>query len=30
MTVDGAEHDVDVIVYGTGFQASHFLTPDAA
>ncbi len=27
VTVDGAEYDVDVIVYGTGFQASHFLTP---
>lgn len=26
-TVDGAEHDVDVIIYGTGFQASRFLTP---
>jgi 4-hydroxyacetophenone monooxygenase len=27
VTDDGVEHDVDVIVYGTGFQASHFLTP---
>jgi 4-hydroxyacetophenone monooxygenase len=27
VTADGVEHDVDVIVYGTGFQASHFLTP---
>ncbi|HWS48146.1 MAG TPA: NAD(P)-binding protein [Acidimicrobiia bacterium] len=26
-TVDGAEHPVDVIIYGTGFQASRFLTP---
>jgi 4-hydroxyacetophenone monooxygenase len=26
-TVDGVHHDVDVIVYGTGFTASHFLTP---
>jgi 4-hydroxyacetophenone monooxygenase len=26
-TVDGAQHDVDVIIYGTGFQASDFLTP---
>jgi 4-hydroxyacetophenone monooxygenase len=25
--VDGAEHEVDVIVYATGFAASHFLTP---
>ncbi len=24
---DGVAHDVDVIVYGTGFQASRFLTP---
>jgi 4-hydroxyacetophenone monooxygenase len=24
---DGIEHDVDVIIYGTGFQASRFLTP---
>jgi len=24
---DGTEHDVDVIVYATGFQASKFLTP---
>ena len=27
VTVDGTTYDVDVIVYGTGFQASHFLTP---
>jgi 4-hydroxyacetophenone monooxygenase len=27
VTVDGTEYDVDVIVHGTGFQASHFLTP---
>ena len=26
-TVDGVEHPVDVIIYGTGFQASRFLTP---
>jgi len=26
-TVDGDEHAADVIIYGTGFQASHFLTP---
>lgn len=26
-TDDGVEHDVDVLVYGTGFQASRFLTP---
>ena len=26
-TADGAQHDVDVIIYGTGFQASDFLTP---
>lgn len=26
-TVDGVDHDVDVLVYGTGFQASEFLTP---
>jgi 4-hydroxyacetophenone monooxygenase len=25
--VDGIVHDVDVIIYGTGFQASSFLTP---
>ena len=24
---DGTEHDVDVIIYGTGFTASKFLTP---
>jgi 4-hydroxyacetophenone monooxygenase len=27
VTADGVEHAVDVIVYGTGFQASKFLTP---
>jgi 4-hydroxyacetophenone monooxygenase len=26
-TVDGVEHEVDVIIYGTGFAASKFLTP---
>jgi 4-hydroxyacetophenone monooxygenase len=26
-TVDGTLHEVDVIIYGTGFQASDFLTP---
>lgn len=26
-TVDGVDHDVDVLIYGTGFQASRFLTP---
>ncbi|MBI2705889.1 MAG: NAD(P)/FAD-dependent oxidoreductase [Actinobacteria bacterium] len=26
-TVDGTQHDVDVVIYGTGFQASKFLTP---
>jgi 4-hydroxyacetophenone monooxygenase len=26
-TTDGTDHDVDVIVYGTGFTASRFLTP---
>jgi len=26
-TTDGKDHDVDVIVYGTGFHASKFLTP---
>jgi 4-hydroxyacetophenone monooxygenase len=26
-TVDGVTHDVDVIIYGTGFKASQFLTP---
>ena len=26
-TSDGVEHTVDVIVYATGFDASHFLTP---
>ncbi len=26
-TADGEAHDVDVIVYGTGFHASKFLTP---
>ncbi len=24
---DGTEHDVDVVIYGTGFHASRFLTP---
>jgi 4-hydroxyacetophenone monooxygenase len=28
-TEDGTEHVVDVLVYGTGFQASRFLTPMA-
>ena len=27
VTEDGTEHAVDVIVYGTGFKASRFLTP---
>ena len=27
VTEDGGEHPVDVIIYGTGFQASKFLTP---
>ncbi len=27
VTADGTEHAVDVIVYGTGFQASRFLSP---
>jgi 4-hydroxyacetophenone monooxygenase len=27
VTDDGVEHEVDVVVYGTGFQASKFLTP---
>jgi 4-hydroxyacetophenone monooxygenase len=27
VTSDGEEHAVDVIIYGTGFQASKFLTP---
>ncbi len=26
-TVDGVDHPADVLVYGTGFQASSFLTP---
>jgi 4-hydroxyacetophenone monooxygenase len=26
-TSDGVEHEADVIIYGTGFQASEFLTP---
>lgn len=26
-TADGADHDYDVIIYGTGFAASHFLAP---
>jgi 4-hydroxyacetophenone monooxygenase len=27
VTDDGVEHEVDVIIYGTGFHASKFLTP---
>jgi 4-hydroxyacetophenone monooxygenase len=27
VTTDGEEHPVDVIIYGTGFHASKFLTP---
>ena len=27
VTGDGKEHEVDVLIYGTGFQASKFLTP---
>ncbi len=27
VTDDGTEHRADVIIFGTGFQASHFLTP---
>ena len=27
VTADGTAYDVDVIVYGTGFEASHFLEP---
>jgi 4-hydroxyacetophenone monooxygenase len=27
VTDDGVEHEVDVLIYGTGFQASKFLTP---
>jgi 4-hydroxyacetophenone monooxygenase len=27
ITSDGEEHSVDVVIYGTGFQASKFLTP---
>src|SRR5207253_3915210 len=27
VTKDGTEYRADVIIYGTGFQASHFLTP---
>ena len=27
VTEDGEQHDVDVLVYGTGFHASKFLTP---
>jgi len=27
LTVDGTEHLADVLIYGTGFQASNFLTP---
>lgn len=26
LTADGAEHDADVLIYGTGFQASNFLS----
>ncbi|MBA2281059.1 MAG: NAD(P)-binding protein [Acidimicrobiia bacterium] len=26
-TADGVEHACDVLIYGTGFSASHFLTP---
>jgi 4-hydroxyacetophenone monooxygenase len=26
-TDDGVEHEVDVVIYGTGFEASRFLTP---
>jgi 4-hydroxyacetophenone monooxygenase len=26
-TANGVEHEVDVLIYGTGFQASKFLTP---
>jgi 4-hydroxyacetophenone monooxygenase len=26
-TVDGVDHEIDVLIYGTGFQASRFLTP---
>ncbi len=27
VTTDGVEHEFDVLIYGTGFQASSFLTP---
>jgi 4-hydroxyacetophenone monooxygenase len=27
VTLDGVDHPVDVIIYGTGFEASKFLTP---
>ena len=27
VTADGVEHEVDVLIYGTGFHASKFLTP---
>ncbi|WP_203338353.1 flavin-containing monooxygenase [Nocardioides limicola] len=27
VTADGAEHEVDVIIYGTGFKATEFLAP---
>jgi 4-hydroxyacetophenone monooxygenase len=27
VTADGTEHQVDVLIFGTGFEASHFLTP---
>jgi 4-hydroxyacetophenone monooxygenase len=26
-TADGREHELDILIYGTGFQASRFLTP---
>ncbi len=26
-TADGTEYEADALIYGTGFQASHFLTP---
>ncbi len=27
VTADGTEHEVDVLIYGTGFKATEFLTP---
>jgi 4-hydroxyacetophenone monooxygenase len=27
ITADGTEHEIDVLIYGTGFQADHFFTP---